>query len=107
MRHRHRASPRFPHGLALKLAMRHQKRLGMLLDHGAVCVYCGDARNKVTQDHAQPVSRGGRDLPENILPACQRCNQRKGAQSVAKFARSCPPNAPIHEILQRHRQWWA
>lgn len=108
MKHRRHALPRPPHELITKLAMNRQRRIDMLLSHGTICVYCGATCDKATQDHVQPVSRGGRDLPENILPACRECNQRKGNRSVVEFAPSCPPDAPIHQIILEHPHYqWA
>lgn len=44
------------------------------------CLYCGNhfPRRELTRDHVQPVSRGGRDVWENVVAACRRCNQHKG-----------------------------
>ncbi|MBV2208009.1 MAG: HNH endonuclease [Thermomonas sp.] len=48
-------------------------------DHG-LCLYCGQAftRSALTRDHVLPVSKGGRDLWENVVTACFHCNSRKG-----------------------------
>jgi 5-methylcytosine-specific restriction endonuclease McrA len=45
-----------------------------------LCLYCGQhfARNALTRDHVLPVSRGGRDIWENVVSACTHCNLRKG-----------------------------
>ena len=45
-----------------------------------ICLYCGEAcrRAELTRDHVQPVSRGGRDVWQNVVTACWRCNVRKG-----------------------------
>lgn len=45
------------------------------------CVYCGCVSNKLTMDHIIPISRGGNHTLENILPACQQCNSKKGART--------------------------
>ena len=44
------------------------------------CLYCGKQfdRCELTRDHVQPISRGGRDIWENVVTACRRCNQYKG-----------------------------
>lgn len=39
------------------------------------CVYCGALA--AAADHVLALSRGGRDVRENLVPACQRCNQQK------------------------------
>lgn len=40
------------------------------------CAYCG-ATSRLTKDHVVPISKGGTDYIENILPACLSCNSRK------------------------------
>ncbi|HEY8567929.1 HNH endonuclease [Microbulbifer sp.] len=44
------------------------------------CLYCGSwfPLRDLTRDHVQPVSKGGRDVWENVVTACRRCNQHKG-----------------------------
>lgn len=39
------------------------------------CVYCGEPAT--TQDHVIPLSRGGDDGIENVVPACRSCNSSK------------------------------
>ena len=43
------------------------------------CLYCGEmlSASLLTRDHIVPLSRGGRDVWENVLAACRPCNQRK------------------------------
>ena len=47
------------------------------------CGYCGvseaDVGGELTVDHFCPVSAGGDDSDENLVYACVRCNQYKGA----------------------------
>jgi 5-methylcytosine-specific restriction endonuclease McrA len=45
-----------------------------------LCMYCGDdfPRPQLTRDHVLPVSKGGRDVWENVVAACFHCNSRKG-----------------------------
>ena len=44
------------------------------------CQYCGRRGTAfdLTLDHVLPKSRGGRTLAENLVTACQVCNNRKG-----------------------------
>ncbi len=42
----------------------------------AMCAHCG-ASSKLTKDHLIPCSRGGREISENIVLACQACNSRR------------------------------
>ncbi len=48
-----------------------------------ICMYCGSTytRPHLTRDHVQPVSRGGKDLWENVVTACIACNSRKGSRT--------------------------
>jgi 5-methylcytosine-specific restriction endonuclease McrA len=50
---------------------------------GNLCMYCGDEfrRHALTRDHVVPVSRGGRDVWENVVSACCACNSRKGSRT--------------------------
>lgn len=43
------------------------------------CMYCGCQHSylELTRDHIIPTSRGGRDIWENIVAACKRCNNFK------------------------------
>lgn len=43
------------------------------------CAYC-HTRKATTVDHVIEVDRGGTHSLDNLVPACQRCNSRKGAQ---------------------------
>lgn len=45
-----------------------------------LCLYCGREfhRSSLTRDHVHPVSKGGRDIWENVVAACFHCNSRKG-----------------------------
>lgn len=46
------------------------------------CAYCGKKANRLTQDHVIPLSKGGNYTADNIVPACQSCNSRKGTEAV-------------------------
>lgn len=43
------------------------------------CFYCGQV-GRLTKDHVFPVSKGGEDIIENIVPACLSCNRKKGVK---------------------------
>lgn len=77
--------------------VRSQKRLRRgswperLVEFNDCCAYClgpleDSGFKKRTQDHMQSFSRGGEHVIENIIPACQQCNSRKGAKSLLEFA---------------------
>lgn len=42
---------------------------------GGKCAYCGQPGK--TRDHVIPLSKGGRDEPSNVVPACRKCNSAK------------------------------
>ena len=63
---------------------------------GGKCAYCGKPLGKVFHaDHVAPIYRGwtdasrpkraGKDVAENLFPACPRCNIRKATFSVEDF----------------------
>ena len=63
---------------------------------GGKCAYCGNPLSKTFHaDHVAPIYRGwadatkprhsGKDVEENLFPACPRCNIRKSVLSVEAF----------------------
>ncbi|HEY9854765.1 MAG TPA: HNH endonuclease, partial [Stenomitos sp.] len=60
-----------------------------------MCQYCG-SRGELTLDHIHPRSRGGEDTWENLVTACQKCNNRKGDRrpDEAGMVLNCVPRAP-------------
>lgn len=80
--------------------VRHQNRRGLKLQssgeftreewlhlvesYSGRCAYCG-AQEPMTVDHVIPLSKGGSNGIENILPACRPCNTSKGTKSVEEF----------------------
>lgn len=60
-----------------------------------LCQYCG-SRADLTIDHVHPKSRGGDDSWENLVAACQRCNNRKGDRrpEEANMPLAAVPRAP-------------
>ena len=57
-----------------------QEWLDILEEHNYVCAYCGEeftCENLPEKDHIIPVSKGGNNVKENILPACRSCNAKK------------------------------
>jgi len=50
------------------------------------CQYCGKhkhqlrARQFLTRDHVLPLSRGGRNVWDNVVTSCSACNNRKGGR---------------------------
>jgi 5-methylcytosine-specific restriction endonuclease McrA len=52
--------------------------------YGGKCAYRGEA-GPVQVDHRTPLTRGGRNSIDNILPACQKCNTEKGQLTEEEF----------------------
>ncbi len=52
--------------------------------HEGKCAYCGTLCN-LTADHKIPLSRGGTNSIDNILPACKSCNSSKGALTREEY----------------------
>lgn len=57
----------------------------VLIQHNNKCFYCGTDKEFLTQDHAIPLSRGGSDWIENIVPACKSCNSQKQAKTSEEY----------------------
>lgn len=55
-----------------------------LAEHNNCCAYCGSPDN-ITRDHDIPVSRGGANTIDNIVPACAPCNYSKKAMTGDEF----------------------
>lgn len=51
--------------------------------YGGLCYYCGAPADTV--DHRIPISRGGTNLPANLVPACRSCNSRKRTRTEREF----------------------
>lgn len=49
--------------------------------HNHRCAYCGK-QTILTMDHVIPVSKGGKHVKENIVPACLSCNARKNNKLI-------------------------
>ena len=51
------------------------------------CAYCGKEFtlfDRETRDHVIPISKGGNNIKENIVPACNNCNARKHNKILSK-----------------------
>lgn len=71
------------------------------------CQYCGSTKH-LTLDHVIPVSKGGKHTWDNIVTACESCNNRKGdrtPQQIGMILRTTP-KAPVHPIVAFAEQFW-
>ena len=77
-------------------------RKNILRRDGFTCQYCG-SREKLTVDHVQPKSRGGRDTWKNLVAACTSCNNRKGNRTPdeARMPLRRRPFRPSHVMFIR------
>jgi 5-methylcytosine-specific restriction endonuclease McrA len=58
--------------------------LALVGSYGGRCGYCHQPL-PLHADHRVPLSRGGSNTIDNIIPACARCNTRKGQSTEAEF----------------------
>ena len=57
-----------------------------LEEHNNQCTYCGeDLGDKATVDHDIPVSRGGTNYIDNVVPACMTCNLTKYTRTGEEY----------------------
>jgi hypothetical protein len=64
-------------------------RLAIYLRDGLACVWCSwsvEDGASLTLDHLTPHCRGGSNAPTNLVTACKRCNDTRGAASAAAWA---------------------
>lgn len=57
--------------------------LNILKKYNYKCAYCGtefDENILPEKDHIIPISKGGNNTKENIVPACRSCNAKKGSK---------------------------
>ncbi|WP_213526280.1 HNH endonuclease [Paenibacillus sp. J31TS4] len=81
---------------------RDYRKAALKRDH-YTCLWCG--RPGTTVDHIIPASKGGSDLPPNLLAACMECNTKRGSRSAFSYFREKIGSAPnriklIYRILQ-------
>jgi 5-methylcytosine-specific restriction endonuclease McrA len=51
------------------------------------CAYCGATDGALQRDCVLPVSRGGRYILDNVVPACRSCNTSKCNTEVTGWLR--------------------
>ncbi len=76
---------------------------GVILDSGGHCAWCGDSLvgQEFEIDHIHPLSRGGDNLPENLVLACADCNRRKGDKSPLTFAQEQSARGKLTRLGRR------
>jgi len=66
---------------------RHNRRL-IFAKTGGICTYCGRAIDPFGRwhiEHMQPKKKGGHTDYENLWPACQACNLKKGGRTPEEY----------------------
>jgi 5-methylcytosine-specific restriction endonuclease McrA len=82
---------------------RRARKYYLLVKHGdgetCPCYFCGEQLTfkSLTLDRRKPGSRGGTYAKQNLLPACMRCNKRRGDKSVQAFKRVLEAETITHE----------
>jgi 5-methylcytosine-specific restriction endonuclease McrA len=71
---------RYVHLRRAKQARATIRRAQIYMRDGYRCQYCGEHKVALalTLDHILPRAQGGNSMPENLVTACEKCNQRKG-----------------------------
>ncbi len=78
------------------------------------CQYCGKQSEEMTIDHVIPKHLGGKQVWENIVTACPRCNHLKGGRPLEKTNMRLlrEPKAPpasaeyiFGKHLQQNNEW--
>ncbi|MCB9026447.1 MAG: HNH endonuclease [Bdellovibrionaceae bacterium] len=70
-------------------------RQNIFLRDGYQCQYCQSYFHKknLTVDHVHPISKGGKHCWNNVVTACNKCNNRKGSKTLQEFGKT-PLNLP-------------
>jgi len=66
------------------------------------CAYCGVENAPLQVDHVHPKAKGGSDRISNLCLACEKCNQKKGTQTIEKFLAKKPEVR--HRILAQAKR---
>lgn len=61
---------------------------------GHRCYYCN--RGAESMDHLVPLSKGGANCVENLVPSCKSCNSKKGSKNPGIWLAQIGVNAPGH-----------
>ena len=57
----------------------------LLTKFNYTCVYCGAKKVPLQIEHVIPKSKGGTNTINNLVLACEKCNQKKGSISLEDF----------------------
>ena len=62
----------------------------LLYKWGRKCTYCSKENAPLQIEHIVPRSKNGSNRVSNLCLACEKCNKKKGTQSIAQFLASKP-----------------
>lgn len=67
---------------------------------------CGS--NSLTLDHVMPLSKGGQHRWDNVVRACEKCNQRQSNRTPlkARMPLRNKPRAPMHPSIAFGENFW-
>jgi hypothetical protein len=79
------------------------RRYAILARDGFQCRYCGAAADNtvLVVDHIIPVALGGTNDPENLITACEVCNQGKAAKTPTTAAPTETDRKRLEESVRR------
>ena len=65
------------------------------------CVYCGKSYelSQLTLDHVIPRSAGGETIVSNMVPACEKCNQKKASNNWKDFMKMTFNSNKLREYI--------
>ena len=69
-----------------------QEWIDILKEYKFRCAYCGKEFtlfNRETRDHVIPISKGGNNVKENVVPACKSCNSKKNNKILIEGEMIC------------------
>lgn len=66
-----------------------------MLHFGAACAFCGKPegrakKEKLDRDHLVALSKGGKTVRNNIIPACAKCNRGRGNREWLEWFKNQP-----------------
>jgi len=84
----------------MRLGYKQQMRLEALRAQNFRCYYCkADLPwEQSTLDHREPKSKGGFLHPDNVVAACEPCNDAKADLPLSKFMGMIKKSKPPHNV---------
>ena len=73
----------------------------------STCQYCGSTKH-LTLDHVIPTSKGGKSSWDNVVTACEKCNNRKSDRTPQQAGMTLKtiPKVPKHPMVAFADQFW-